>query len=112
MDVEESLTLLEELSNEQFWMEDAEGNIPQTILDMKELFRLWQTQLLLAEDRLRDCQRGSAYQEHDRGSHHPGDQDDQLLHPRRGPPGEATCNSYRGVGDLWGGLRAVHGACD
>lgn len=42
MDVEESLTLLEELSNEQFWMEDAEGKIPQTILDMKELFRLWQ----------------------------------------------------------------------
>ena len=41
MDSEESLTLLEEIASEQFWMEDAAGQIPPTILEMKELFRQW-----------------------------------------------------------------------
>ncbi|GAB7326286.1 hypothetical protein MBLNU13_g10262t1 [Cladosporium sp. NU13] len=41
MDSEESLTLLEEIASEQFWMEDASGQISQPILDMKELFRSW-----------------------------------------------------------------------
>lgn len=43
MDSEESLTLLEESASEQFFMEDPSGQIPQTILDMMELLRLWQT---------------------------------------------------------------------
>lgn len=41
MDSEESRTLLEEIASEQFWLEDASGQIPQTILEMKELFRQW-----------------------------------------------------------------------
>ena len=41
LDSEESLTLLEEIASEQFWAEDASGQISQAILDMKELFRLW-----------------------------------------------------------------------
>jgi len=41
MDTEESLTLLEEIATEQFWAEDPSGQISQTILDLKELFRLW-----------------------------------------------------------------------
>lgn len=41
MDSEESLTLLEELASEQFWMEDGEGNIHPTILEMMRLLRLW-----------------------------------------------------------------------
>ena len=37
MDSEEALTLLEELSSEQHFMEDDHGNIPKVILDMKAL---------------------------------------------------------------------------
>jgi hypothetical protein len=42
MDSEESLTLLEELASEQFFMTDAEDNILQPILEMMRLLRLWQ----------------------------------------------------------------------
>ena len=40
LDTEDATTLVDELSSEQHFMEDDEGNIPQIILEMKTLLRL------------------------------------------------------------------------